>query len=61
MKKSYKMIVDADDEFDEDDSLSEALENIGTEGILLDTGDGTIVLPPELAKYLEETGILGMA
>ena len=61
MKKCYKMMVDCDDEFDEDDSLSEALENIGTEGILLDTGDGTIVLPPELAKYLEETGILGMA
>ena len=61
MKKCYKLKIDYDDELDEVDSLSEILEEIGDDGIWLDTGDKTILLPPEMAKYLEETGILGLA
>ena len=61
MKKCYKLKIDYDDELDEVDSLSEILEDIGGDGIWLDTGDGTVLLPPEVAKYLEETGILGLA
>ena len=61
MKKCYKLKIDCDDELDEVDSLSEILEDIGGDGIWLDTGDRTVLLPPEMAKYLEETGILGLA
>ena len=63
MKKFYKVSIAYDDELDEiDDSLSEVLEDIGeTEGIWLDTGEITILLPPEFAKYLEDAGILGLA
>ena len=61
MKKCYKLAIDYDDELEEVDSLSETLESIGTEGIWLDTGEKTILLPPEVAKYLEEIGILGLA
>ena len=63
MKKFYKVSIAYDDELDEfDDSLSEVLENVGaTEGVWLDTGEITILLPPELTEYLEETGILGLA
>ena len=60
MKKCYKVIV-SDDELEESDGLSEVLEDTEDEGIWLDTGEKTILLPPEMAKYLEETGILGMA
>jgi hypothetical protein len=61
MKKCYKLAIDYDDDLEEVDSLSETLESIGTEGIWLDTGEKTILLPPEVAKYLEEIGILGLA
>ena len=61
MKKCYKLTIDYDDELEEVDGLSEALEEIGAEGVWLDTGDKTILLPPEIAKHLEETGILGIA
>ena len=61
MKKCYKLAIDYDDELEEVDSLSETLEGIGTEGVWLDTGEKTILLPPEIAKYLEEIGILGLA
>ena len=61
MKKCYKLAIDYDDDLEEVDSLSETLESIGTEGVWLDTGDKTILLPPEIAKYLEEIGILGLA
>ena len=61
MKKSYKLKTDYDDNSEEVDSLSEVLEDIGAEGVWLDTGEKTILLPPEMAKYLEETGILGLA
>ena len=61
MKKCYKLQVDYDDELEEVDGLSEVLEDIGAEGIWLDTGELTVLLPPEMAKYIEETGILGMA
>ena len=60
MKKCYRLI-DCDDDIEEVDGLSEVLEDIEAEGIWLDTGDKTILLPPEMAKYLEETGILGIA
>jgi hypothetical protein len=61
MKKCYKLQVEYDDELEEVDGLSEAMEDVEAEGIWLDTGDITVLLPPELAKYLEETGILGLA
>jgi len=60
VKKCYKVIV-CDDELEESDGLSEVLEDMEAEGVWLDTGEKTILLPPEMAKYLEETGILGMA
>ena len=60
MKKCYKLNNDYDDEIEEIEELSEVLEDIGVEGIWLDTGEKTILLPPEFAKYLEETGILGI-
>ena len=60
MKKCYRLI-DRNDDIEEVDGLSEVLEDIGAEGIWLDTGDKTILLPPEMAEYLEETGILGIA
>ena len=59
MKKQYKLSVE--DITDEVDSLAEVLEDAGAEGIILDTGEMTIILPPELAKYVEDTGILGIA
>ena len=60
MKKSYKLMIDYDDE-EEVEGLSRILEEEEeAEGIWLDTGEMTILLPPELAKYLEESGILGM-
>ena len=60
MKKSYKLMIDYDDE-EEVEGLSRILEEEEeAEGIWLDTGEMTILLPPELAKYLEEAGILGM-
>ena len=62
MKKCYKLKVDYDDELEEVDELSEVLEDIGAEeGVWLDTGELTVLLPPEMAKYIERTGILGMA
>ena len=61
MKKCYKLKVDCDDELEVVDELSEVLEDIGAEGVWLDTGEITILLPPEMAKYIERTGILGMA
>ena len=61
MKKCNKLMINYDDELEEIDELSEVLEDVGAEGIWLDTGDITIMLPQELAKYLEEAGILGLA
>ena len=61
MKKSYKLVIDHSDDLEEVDSLPEVLEDIGAEDVWLDTGEMTILLPPELAEILEETGILGMA
>ena len=60
MKKCYKLKVDYD-ELEVVDELSEVLEDIGAEGIWLDTGEITVLLPPEMAKYIERTGILGIA
>ena len=61
MKKHYKLSIAYDDEGEEVDSLSEVLEEIGDDCIWLDTGDETIQLPPEIVKYLESDGILGIA
>ena len=60
MKKQYKLSIEYDDELDEVDSLSEVLEEIGDESIWLDTGEITIQLPAEIAKYIESDGILGI-
>ena len=46
MKKSYKSVRSDDEE--EYDS------------IWLDIGKKTVLLPPEVSKYLEESGILGV-
>jgi|TARA_R100000501_G_C2586617_1_gene87985 uncharacterized protein len=59
MKKCYNL--KHNDKLEEIEELSEVLEDIGAEGVWLDTGEATILLPPELAEYLEETGILGLA
>jgi len=61
MKKHYKLSIAYDDEGEEVDSLSEVLEEIGDDCIWLDTGDETIQLPMEIAKYIESEGILGIA
>jgi hypothetical protein len=61
MKKYYKLTVHYDDDMEEVESLPEVLEDGEAEDIWLDTGEITILLPAEMAKYLEETGILGMA
>ena len=60
MKKQYKLSIEYDDKCDEVDSLSEVLEEIGDESIWLDTGEKTVLLPPEISKYIEESGILGI-
>ena len=58
MKKQYKLSILYDDEID---GLSEVVEE-DDEGIIwLDTGEETIQLPPEIVKYLESDGILGIA
>ena len=61
MKKQYKLSIEYNDENDEDDGLSEVLEEIGDDSVWLDTGEITIQLPPEIVKYLESDGILGIA
>ena len=65
MKKRYKLSVIYDDEMDEIDNLSEIVEDIkipDQEGIWLETDDGaTIQLPVEIAKYIDQDGILGIA
>ena len=58
MKKHYKLSIAYDD--DEVDSLSEVLEEIGDDCIWLDTGEITIQLPAEIAKYIESEGVLGI-
>ena len=46
MKKSYKSVRSEDEgEYD---------------SIWLDIGEKTVLLPPEISKYLEESGILGV-
>ena len=51
MKKQYRLLIeDIVDEVEEDD-----------EGTWLDTGEKTILLPPEIAKYLDDIGIMGIA
>ena len=57
MKKEYKLSNLHDDV----DSLSEVLEEIDDGSVWLDTGEETIQLPPEIVKYLESDGILGIA
>ena len=57
MKKKYKLSIAYDDE-EEIDSLPELIDE---DGIWLDTGEITIQLPKEIAKYIELNGILGIA
>ena len=59
MKKKYKLSIAYDDE--EIDRLPELIDEIGEDSIWLDTGEITIQLPKEIAKYIESDGILGMA
>ena len=61
MKKQYKLSIEYDDDSDEVDNLTEVLEEAGDDCIWLDTGDITVQLPREIARYLDETGILGIA
>ena len=61
MKKQYKLSFEYDDESDEVDSISEVVEDVDDGSVWLDTGDETIQLPPEIVKYLESDGILGIA
>ena len=61
MKKQYKLSIEYDDKCDEVESLSEVLEEVDDESIWLDTGEITIQLPMEIAKYIESDGILGIA
>jgi hypothetical protein len=61
MKKQCKLSIEYDDGSDEVDNLTEVLEEVGDDCIWLDTGDITVQLPMEIAKYLDETGILGIA
>ena len=58
MKKQYKLSILYDDEVD---SISEVVEDADDGSVWLDTGDETIQLPPEIVKYLESDGILGIA
>ena len=58
MKKQYKLSILYDDEVD---SISEVVEDVDDGSVWLDTGDETIQLPPEIVKYLESDGILGIA
>ena len=60
MKKHYKLSIAYDDE-EEIDSLPELIDEIGDASIWLDTGEITIQLPMEIAKYIESDGILGIA
>ena len=61
MKKEYKLSIRYDDKGDEVDSISEVLEDMDDGSVWLDTGDKTVQLPAEIAKYLESDGILGLA
>ena len=58
MKKEYKLSIKYGDKVDR---LSEILEEIDDGSVWLDTGDKTVQLPAEIAKYLESDGILGLA
>ena len=62
MKKQYKLSIKYDDSLEEVDNLHETLEEVDDyESVWLDTGDGSVELPKEIAKYLEINGILGIA
>ena len=64
MKKEYKLSIEYDDESDEVDNSSEVANKLcisDEEGIWLETEDGAIQLPPEIAEYIERHGILGLA
>ena len=62
MKKQYKLKIEYDDALEEVESLHEVLEDVDDyESVWLDTGDGSIELPKEIAKYLDKYGILGIS
>ena len=54
MKKCYKTVCSEDELV-----LSENEEEY--DSIWLDIGEKTILLPPEISKYLEESGVLGIS
>ena len=56
MKKTCKLIVNKED-FDKDDNLGDILD----EGSWVDTGTIQILIPEEMVKYLDQSGILGLA
>ena len=60
MKKKYKLSIAYDDE-EEFDGLPEIIDEIDDDSIWIDTGEITIQLPKEIAKYIESDGILGIA
>jgi hypothetical protein len=63
MKKQYKLSIIYDDELDEVDSLSEVVNKVSIsdeDGIWLETEEGTIQLPKEIAEYIDREGILGI-
>ena len=50
-------MIEYDDTLEEPEDFLESLED----GVWLDTGEGTIRLPKEIAKYLDKYGILGIS
>jgi hypothetical protein len=64
MKKEYKLSIEYDDESDEVDKLTEVVSELcisEDEEVWLETGDGAIRLPLEIAEYIDKYGILGIA
>ena len=56
MKKPCKLIVNKNDFNNEND-----IDSMLDEGSWIDTGTIHILIPPEMVKYIEQSGILGLA
>ena len=61
MKKKHKVMTLTDDDVEEIDGMSEMMDSICENGTWLDTGDITILIPDELAEWLDKAGVLGLA
>ena len=61
MKKYYRLTIDYTDDLEDPESLPDMLEDERVECVWLDNGSFTVLLPEEVAKYVEESGILGVA